>query len=482
MARETQHTTEGLEIEALLGTGSVGEVWRARLADGTTVALKRMLPHAARHEPSVLAFEREARLYGKFETAGVPRCFGHGRDEQGPYLLLEYVEGTTLSDLLGAPVSVPLALRVTRDVLAVLETVHNVTDEDGRRLGLIHRDLSPMNVLIGVAGVVKLADFGIARSTVGTHATTGVMAKGTLGYMSPEQARGQPLDARSDLFAVGALLHEMLAGKPPYDEQDPRLALARARAGDVTPFAETLSGVDPSLADLVDQALAAEPVERFPSAERMRKEVERVAEQLGLASDDEVAAWARSKPRVEQPAPPLKKAAPATAPSTQLRAWIAVVAVLTLGFAAFMLWRPSSPDPPARAATVQPSPNASSAASVESPATVSSSPSGKQSVQDAPPPPASVDPAPPKPSKVVGPSGGAGSSAALEPAVLDIGSSPSFAYVTVDGRRLGATPLFGLRLAPGTHTITVEREELGARTITIDLRPGQRVRKVIPLP
>jgi eukaryotic-like serine/threonine-protein kinase len=482
MAHETQQTTEGLEIEALIGTGSVGEVWRARLADGTIVALKRMLPHAARHEPSVLAFEREARLYGKFETPGVPRCFGHGSDDQGPYLLLEYVEGTTLSDLLGEPIAVPLALRVARDVLAVLETVHNVTDDDGRRLGLVHRDLSPMNVLIGIAGVVKLADFGIARSTVGTHATTGVMAKGTLGYMSPEQARGQPLDARSDLFAVGALLHEMLAGSPPYDEQDPRLALARARAGDITPFADTLPGVDPTLGDLVDQALAAEPVERFPSAERMRIEVERVAERLGLASDEQVAVWARSKPRAEQPAPP-HIATPPGPPTSHRRGWIAVVAVLALSIGAFVLWRPSSPDAPASAAPAQPpTPKATPSSDFrDSPGTISSA-LGDEPVQDEPTPSPSARPAPPRSSRDGGLPLTPGSATAQEPAVLDIGSSPSFAYVTIDGRRLGATPLFGIRLAPGTHTITVEREELGARTITIDLRPGQRARKVIPLP
>lgn len=480
MAHETSQTTEGLEIEALIGTGSVGEVWRARLADGTVVALKRMLPHAARHEPSVLAFEREARLYGKFETSGVPRCFGHGCDDQGPYLLLEYVEGTTLADLLGEPIAVPLALRVVRDVLAVLETVHNVTDDDGRRLGLVHRDLSPMNVLIGIAGVVKLADFGIARSTVGTHATTGVMAKGTLGYMSPEQARGQPLDARSDLFAVGALLHEMLAGSPPYDEQDARLALARARAGDITPFAETLPSVDPSLGDLVDQALAAEPVERFSSAELMRKEVERVAERLGLASDEEVASWARSKPRAEQPAPHLPHDATPPRPAiSHRRGWVAVVAVLALSIGAFVLWRPSPPDTPASAATGQPM--LSAAPSSDSQGALSST-GGNEAVPHEAIPPASARPAPPKSSRVVGPPAATGSSTAPEPAVLDIGSSPSFAYVTIDGQRLGATPLFGLRLAPGKHTITVEREELGARTITIDLRPGQRARKVIPLP
>lgn len=341
-----------------------------------------------------------------------------------------------------------------------------------------------MNVLIGIAGVVKLADFGIARSTVGTHATTGVMAKGTLGYMSPEQARGQPLDARSDLFAVGALLHEMLAGSPPYDEQDSRLALARARAGDIAPFAETLPGVEPTLCDLVDQALAAEPVERFPSAERMRKEVERVAERLGLASDEEVAAWARSKPRTEQPAHLVPHAAaPPKRPSSHWRGWVAVLAVLAVSISAFVLWRPSSPDAPASAATAQPSAPmaAPSPSSGDSPATTSST-RRETAVQDEPTPPPSTRPARPRSSKIAGLPLSPGSSTAQEPAVLDIGSTPSFAYVTIDGRRLGATPLFGVRLAPGTHTITVEREELGARTVTIDLRPGQRATKVIPLP
>lgn len=482
MNRRAASTTADLRVEALVGTGSVGEVWRARLADGTTVALKRMLPHAARHEGAVAAFEREARLYERFDSAGIPRCFGHGRDEQGPYLLLEYVDGTTLSELLGAPVPVPLALRVARDVLAVLEIVHDVADEEGRRVGLVHRDLSPMNVLVGTQGTIKLADFGIARSSVGTHATTGVMAKGTLGYMSPEQARGEPLDARSDLFAVGALLHEMIAGTAPYDDADPRLALARARAGDVRAFEDTVSGVDPSIAELVDRALSAEPIERFGSARQMRLEVERLARGAGMAADDEVAAWARSKPRSELPA---GQAGPPSLPSrskSSRTGKLTLLLLLVVGSAAIAVWQLApatgqSTQPPETPTTTEPADAAASAAQRAVPS--ASVPPVESVRQPDPPTPARAPPPRSAPSPASSP---APQPRTTEHAVLDIGSSPSFAYVSVDGRKVGATPLFGLRLPPGRHTVTVEREGLGSRSITIDLQPGERATKVISLP
>lgn len=458
----------GVHIEALIGTGSVGEVWRARRTDGSCVALKRMLPHAARHEASVAAFEREARLYQRFDCTGVPRCFGHGRDDRGPYLLLEYVDGTTLAALIGEPVPPRLALRVVRDVLAVLETVHTIRDDDGHALGLVHRDLSPSNVLIAKDGTVKLADFGIARTTFGTHATTGVMAKGTLGYMSPEQARGEPLDARSDLFAVGALLHEMLTGRSPYDEQDARLALARARAGDVQPFEVTMPEADRALADLIDQALSAEPVERFVSAARMRDAVEAVAQRLGgLATNEAVGAWASTKPRHEQPVPE-----PASRPTSNRGIAIALALMVLVGAGGSAWWWQSRAPVAMLASTAS-----AAAASVELPEPDSSLPNPTAS-EDAAPPPTSTSS--PLVRRLTAPSDSRPATA--EAATLDIGSTPSFAYVTIDGRRVGATPLFGLKLTPGVHTITVERAELGAKTLTIELQPGERARRVVTLP
>jgi serine/threonine protein kinase len=210
----------------------MAEVWRATGPLGT-VAVKRLLPHAARKPSLAAAFEREGRLLQRILHPNVIGIHEIAHDERGTSLVLEYIDGTDLRTLSGQPTPDRVALRVIRDVLRALEAVHGLTDEEGRPLGLIHRDLSPSNVLVGIDGRVKLTDFGIARAARGTHATTGQNVKGTLAYLSPEQATGSSVDARADLFAVGALLYEMLCGAPIYDEDDPRLALARDRAGDV---------------------------------------------------------------------------------------------------------------------------------------------------------------------------------------------------------------------------------------------------------
>ena len=473
---------EKLSVESLVGTGSVGEVWRVRRRDGSAAALKLLLPHAARSESAVGAFEREAKLYQRILHPGIPKFIGSGRTDAGPYLLIDFVEGNTLGALLGDPIQPRLALRVARDVLDVLAALHAMRGDDGTRLGLVHRDLSPSNVLLGNEGHVKLADFGIAKATMGTLATTGVMAKGTLGYMSPEQARGEPLDPRSDLFSIGALLHEMLSGTPPYDEGDARLALARARAGDVRPFDETAPGADPALVELVDRALSETPTDRFPSAEAMRGEIERVAKRLGgLASDAEIGAWVRLTPREAQDAGVSRWATAAFVPASTGRSkWllvaVGVVAVTILAWRV-VLRASAAPDDPAAddhpvlasAASItpeRPMPSASVAlprsepqpsSGTRTPRLGSASARGASRV-----PPASAEP--------------------LAPATLDVGSEPSFAYVSIDGREMGATPLFGLKLTPGPHRVTVRREGLGSRTVQIDLRPGQRTRTVVTLP
>ena len=478
--------------EFLLGMGGMAEVWKAKGPQGA-VAIKRLLPHAARNPSIAAAFEREGRLLSRISHPNVIGIHEVARDEQGTCLVLEYVEGADLTGTGGALVPTPIALRIIRDLLRALIGVHSLCDEQGRPLGLIHRDLSLANLLVDINGRVKLTDFGLARAVSGSQAaTTGQSIKGTLAYLAPEQARGAPVDARTDLFAAGAILYEMLGGAPIYNDDDPRVALARARAGDVTSLASTRPEVPFPIVELVDRALAAEPADRFPNAEIMLRELERVAAMTGgFATEQAMTGWARSYmlsvPRNLPPRPAAR-----TAILRQRRPLLYGLAIGTAMLLLFLGLRfglrrdersPSSAIP---------------AAASEAPAVVTRPAPLPDPIVTAMPAPTSTEAKPResedrpvrKTRQGAAPSSGSAHSrddrssaeTSKEKAILDIGSEPAFAYVAIDGVKVGATPIFGREVTPGSHRIQVWREGLGSKTFTLEVRPGDRITRVVKLP
>ncbi len=513
--------------ESLLGTGGMAEVWRARSADGH-VALKCLLPHAARNPSLAAAFEREGRLLQRIHHPHVVAIRDIVRDAGGPVLVLEYVEGVDLRAMVRVPAPPALVLTVIRDVLRALEAVHGLCDEQGRRVGLIHRDLSPSNVLVGVDGAVKLTDFGIARALVGSHATTGLQIKGTLAYLSPEQASGAPLDHRSDLFAVGAILYELLAGVAIYDDADPRVLLARARAADIRSLGERRPDLAPTLAEFVDRSLSARPGDRFPSAAAMGSELDRIALASvgGFVPRTAIAQWSQAAYRQQQatalvePISNHEVPRPANLPSHRPR-WLprarsrceALIAALppwarwgvmpTAGgvFAVLLVWWAARfSAAPARAPVAAPAelaaPTASIAlvaptASIALVASIESTPASAAPSIPSEAPAASAPAAVP-----TAPSDFARAPVAfrrtmptpppngmpVRRALLDLGSEPGFAYVSIDGVRIGATPLFGYALPPGTHRIEVSREGLGSKSLVLEAHPGERIRRIIKFP
>jgi serine/threonine protein kinase len=476
--------------EFLLGMGGMAEVWKAKGPQGA-VAIKRLLPHAARNPSIAAAFEREGRLLSRITHPNVIGIHEVTRDEQGTYLVLEYIEGADLTGIGGAIVATPVALRIVRDLLRALMGVHSLCDEQGRPLGLIHRDLSLANLLVSINGRVKLTDFGLARAVSGSQAkTTGQSIKGTLAYLAPEQARGAPVDARSDLFAAGAILYEMLAGAPIYNDEDARIALARARAGDVQSLEVARPGMPLPLVEFVDRALAAEPADRFPSAEIMLRELERVAEQTGgFATDDAMTGWARSYllsvPRSLPPRPAARTAVfPRRKPLYYGMAAGALVAIAFVGVRLRM-------DREARSGVALP------AASSEAPVHVLPAPAPNPGI--ALPPvlvtAGSRHDSDDRPARKTRAGSGVASSGSAHPAgdrsgaevskekcILDIGSEPAFAYVTIDGVKVGPTPIFGREMTPGTHRIQVSRDGLGSKSFNLEMRPGDRITRVVKLP
>ncbi|MFE7775482.1 protein kinase [Streptomyces sp. NPDC057445] len=270
------------QLRDLLGEGGMASVYLAYdTALDRQVAIKTLHTELGREQSFRERFRREAQAVAKLSHTNIVSVFDTGEDELAgslmPYIVMEYVEGLPLGSVLQADVrqygAMPAdkALKVTADVLAALETSHEMS--------LVHRDIKPGNVMITKRGVVKVMDFGIARamqSGVTSMTQTG-MVVGTPQYLSPEQALGRGVDARSDLYSVGIMLFQLLTGRLPFDADSPlAIAYAHVQEEPVAPSSVNRS-LTPAMDALVARALKKNPNERFPNAAAMRDECERVA-------------------------------------------------------------------------------------------------------------------------------------------------------------------------------------------------------------
>ena len=264
-------------VGTLVARGGMSTVYRGvdtRLE--RPVAIKVMDPRFSSDPQFVARFEREARAAAGLHHPGVVAVHDQGVDEDRVYLVMELVEGGTLRDLLDARgrLDVPLALTVLEKVLSPLAAAH--------RAGLVHRDVKPENVLIGRGGVVKVADFGLVRAVSTPGITSDTTILGTVAYLSPEQVANGSSDARSDVYAAGVLLYEMLTGAPPY-VGDTAISVAYRHVNeDVPPVAD----VPPEVAELVRRSTRREPFLRPADAEAFLSEVETARARLGLAAVD----------------------------------------------------------------------------------------------------------------------------------------------------------------------------------------------------
>ncbi|MGW2563306.1 protein kinase domain-containing protein [Streptomyces sp. NPDC001514] len=270
------------QLRDLLGEGGMASVYLAYdSALDRQVAIKTLHTELGREQSFRERFRREAQAVAKLSHTNIVSVFDTGEDELDgslmPYIVMEYVEGNPLGSVLNADIqqhgAMPAdkALKVTADVLAALETSHE--------MGLVHRDIKPGNVMMTKRGVVKVMDFGIARamqSGVTSMTQTG-MVVGTPQYLSPEQALGRGVDARSDLYSVGIMLFQLLTGRLPFDADSP-LAIAYAHVQEEPVAPSSINrAVTPAMDALVARALKKNPNERFPNAAAMRDECMRVA-------------------------------------------------------------------------------------------------------------------------------------------------------------------------------------------------------------
>jgi serine/threonine-protein kinase len=261
-------------IVRCIGRGGMGDVWLARYEALPGVvrlaAIKVLRPDVVNTSSPVKLFE-EARVNAYVTHANVVSVLDAGADDGVAWLALEYVPGPTLGAILdakGPAVSPWLFAAIASRACAGLAAVHDAKSETGQPLSIVHRDVSPQNLLVSWDGAVKLLDFGIARSAIAAARTATGTVKGKLAYMAPEQVRGQTVDRRADIFSLGVVLWEALARRSLFAAESEGETYERVYACQVPPLGEE---VPPSLAAVVHRALAAEPSRRFWTALEMKQ-------------------------------------------------------------------------------------------------------------------------------------------------------------------------------------------------------------------
>jgi serine/threonine-protein kinase len=279
------------ELIAELASGGMATVFLARLVGVAgfqrLVAIKRLHPHLAREPEFVEMFLDEARLAARIHHPNVVPIQEVGESDQGYYLVMDYIEGDTLARVLAkaaknnATVPYGVTIRILLDVLAGLHAAHEMKDDHGEALHIVHRDVSPQNILVGVDGVARVVDFGVARAATRLSTTRSGQLKGKLAYMAPEQARGGAIDRRADLFACGIVLWEALATKRLFKGEGEAETLNRVLYDPIAPPSSVRPDVPKALEDICMKALSRDVDQRFPTAQAFGDELEKVARGLG---------------------------------------------------------------------------------------------------------------------------------------------------------------------------------------------------------
>jgi serine/threonine-protein kinase len=264
-----QRRTERYRPVRILSHGGMATVELARdLELDRPVAIKRMAENLAANDEFKQRFLREARLAARLSHANIVAVYDVGEDDRRPFIVMEYVEGETLADLLRrrGRLEPETAVALALQVCAGLETAHEA--------GLVHRDVKPQNLLVTPGGTVKIADFGIARSLDGTQLTQAGTVLGTAAYLAPEQAAGETVTSAADVYALGAVLYELLTGRPPFVADSLAELVARQREGTIAPVRELAPDVPAATEDAVMHALARDPEYRPPSAAALADELQ----------------------------------------------------------------------------------------------------------------------------------------------------------------------------------------------------------------
>ncbi len=271
------------ELLKKLAAGGMGQVFLARkkgVGFEKLVVLKRILPHLVEDEEFFTMFLDEARLTARLNHPNVAQIFDVEAEAGQHLVVMEYVQGEDVrrvekkARLSGQKLPVGVILRVIADAAAGLHYAHMARDDQGQPLGIVHRDISPQNILVGFDGGVKLIDFGVAKAAGrAQHTATGVL-KGKFPYMSPEQAEGEELDGRSDVFALGIVLWELLCDKRLFKGDSDVMSQRLVKACQVPKPSELNTQLPPDLDAIVLKSLARDRNQRFQTAQELREAIE----------------------------------------------------------------------------------------------------------------------------------------------------------------------------------------------------------------
>jgi eukaryotic-like serine/threonine-protein kinase len=289
---------------------------------GRTVAVKVLAPQFADDDGFVMRFRREAQAAASIGHPHIVSVFDTGSDDGVHFIVMEYVEGRTLAEILagGGRILPDRAIDIAMDVCRALEAAH--------AQGVIHRDIKPGNIMLDPRGDVKVTDFGIARvtTTADTVAQTAAIL-GTASYLSPEQAQGQPVDGRSDIYSLGCVLYEMVTGRPPFLGDSPVAVASKQVLEQPTPPSRLNPDVTADLDAVILRALAKNPANRYQSAEEMRADLERA--KRGLPVDATPLLPAGATQVLDRPPAHATELLPPTEPERRTN-WVPIVVTIVL--------------------------------------------------------------------------------------------------------------------------------------------------------
>jgi serine/threonine protein kinase len=278
-----------------LGVGGMAEVFKAHYAGPggfeRTVVVKRILPAYSDDAEFARMFTSEAKILGMLHHPNVVQAYDFGEADGTLFLVIEYVDGPSIARLLRAmrnarrPIPVAIAAQIARDVCRALDYVHNLRTSDGVLLNVIHRDVTPSNIVMTSSGSLKLLDFGIAKYGSSEVQTRHHTVKGKPAYLAPEIIEGEAFDARVDLFSLGVVLHEILTLVPLFAAENDLLTLRKVLTMTITPPSATRAEVPAALDAIVMKALARDPGSRYASAAEMARDLDEFVVSAHLHND-----------------------------------------------------------------------------------------------------------------------------------------------------------------------------------------------------